>query len=46
MPMRVDTDPDPIDYMRVRELSEKFTQLWKRLQAFYLDAVAGFRPNS
>jgi hypothetical protein len=42
MPMRLDTDPDPVDYMRVRELSEEFTQLWKRLQAFYLDAVAGF----
>jgi hypothetical protein len=42
MPIRIDTDPDPINYVRVRELSEEFTQLWKRLQAFYLDAVAGF----
>ena len=42
MPIRIDTDPDPINFMRVRELSEEFTQLWKRLQAFYLDAVAGF----
>jgi hypothetical protein len=38
----IDTDDDPIDYRKVRELSEEFTQLWKRLQAFYLDAVAGF----
>jgi hypothetical protein len=42
MPTQTDTDPDPINYMRLRELSEEFTQLWKRLQAFYLDAVAGF----
>jgi hypothetical protein len=42
MPIRIDTDPDPINYVRVRELSEEFTQLWKRLQAFYLDAVAIF----
>jgi hypothetical protein len=42
MPIRIDTDPDPINYVRVRELSEEFTQLWKRLQAFYLDALAGF----
>jgi hypothetical protein len=39
---RIDTDDDPIDYGRVRELSEEFTQFWKRLQGFYLDAVAGF----
>jgi hypothetical protein len=39
---RIDTDDDPIDYRRVGELSEEFTQLWKRLQAFYLDAIAGF----
>jgi hypothetical protein len=31
-----------IDYRRLAELSEEFTQLWKRLQAFYLDSVAGF----
>jgi hypothetical protein len=34
---------DPkVDYRRLHQLSEEFTQLWKRLQAFYLDAVAGF----
>ncbi|MSP00103.1 MAG: hypothetical protein EXR07_03485 [Acetobacteraceae bacterium] len=31
-----------IDYTRLRELSDEFTQLWRRLQSFYLDAVAGF----
>ena len=34
-------DPN-VDYKRLRELSEEFTQLWNRLQALYLDAVAGF----
>lgn len=35
---------DPtVDYMRLRELSDEFTQLWERLQAFYLDAAAGFQ---
>jgi hypothetical protein len=34
---------DPhIDYRRLRELSNEFLQHWKRLQAFYLDAAAGF----
>ncbi len=34
---------DPkVDYRRLHELSEEFTRVWKRLQAFYLDAVAGF----
>lgn len=34
---------DPcIDYVRLRELAEEFTQHWKRLQAFYLDAASGF----
>jgi hypothetical protein len=34
---------DPkIDYHRLRELSDEFTAHWNRLQAFYLDAVAGF----
>ena len=34
---------DPkIDYQRLRQLSEEFTQVWNRLQALYLDAVAGF----
>jgi hypothetical protein len=31
-----------VDYRRLRELSEEFTQHWERLHAFYLDAVAGF----
>jgi hypothetical protein len=31
-----------VDYQRLRELSDEFTQVWERLQAFYLDAVAGF----
>jgi hypothetical protein len=35
------SDPD-IDYRRLQELSEEFTALWSRLQALYLDAVAGF----
>ncbi len=34
-------DPN-VDYRRLNELSEEFTQHWNRLQAFYLDAVAGF----
>ncbi|MAE44427.1 MAG: hypothetical protein CMF63_05510 [Magnetovibrio sp.] len=34
-------DPN-IKYKRLHELSEEFTQVWIRLQAFYLDAVAGF----
>ena len=31
-----------VDYPRLHQLSEEFTQHWHRLQAFYLDAVAGF----
>jgi hypothetical protein len=31
-----------VDYPRLHQLSEAFTQHWKRVQAFYLDAVAGF----
>jgi hypothetical protein len=31
-----------IDYQRIHQLSEEFTRHWKRLQALYLDAVAGF----
>lgn len=34
---------DPkVDYQRLHQLSEEFTELWNRLQAFYLDAVVGF----
>jgi hypothetical protein len=33
--------PD-VDYQRLRLLSEQFTEHWRRLQAFYLDSVAGF----
>jgi hypothetical protein len=32
-----------IDYRRLAELYEEFDELWTRLHAFYLDAVAGFR---
>ena len=31
-----------VDYPRLHQLSEEFTQHWERLQAFYLDAVTGF----
>jgi hypothetical protein len=31
-----------VDYLRLRQLADEFTQHWKRLQAFYLDAVVGF----
>lgn len=34
-------DPD-VDYRRLHELSGEFTRFWHRLQALYLDAVAGF----
>ena len=34
---------DRIDYRRLAELYDEFDELWTRLQAFYLDAVAGFR---
>ncbi len=34
-------DPN-VDYQRLHQLSEEFTRVWNRLQAFYLDAVAGF----
>ncbi|HUK59703.1 MAG TPA: hypothetical protein VLV50_10775 [Stellaceae bacterium] len=35
------SDPK-VDYRRIGELSEEFTQFWNRIQALYLDAVAGF----
>ena len=38
-PHRVDPN---VDYKRIHELSDEFTRLWERLQAFYLDASAGF----
>jgi hypothetical protein len=31
-----------VDYPRLCQLSEEFTQHWERLQALYLDAAAGF----
>jgi len=34
-------DPN-INYIRLRELSDEFTNLWKRLQSLYLDASIGF----
>lgn len=34
---------DPkVDYRRLAQLSKEFTQVWNRLHALYLDAVAGF----
>ncbi len=33
---------DAIDYARLRQLADEFTEHWQRLQSFYLDAVAGF----
>jgi hypothetical protein len=33
---------DAIDHARLRQLADEFTEHWKRLQSFYLDAVAGF----
>lgn len=38
-PHRIDPQ---IDYRRLRQLSDEFTDLWKRLQSFYLDAAVGF----
>jgi hypothetical protein len=35
------TEPN-VDYRRLGELSDEFTALWERLQAFHLDSVAGF----
>ena len=34
-------DPN-VDYEKLHQLSDEFTQVWNRLQALYLDAVAGF----
>lgn len=31
-----------VDYKKLQQLSEEFSQLWNRIQALYLDAVAGF----
>lgn len=43
MGVRIDDGTDPsINYRRLAELSDEFTQHWDRLQAFYLDAAAGF----
>jgi hypothetical protein len=38
-PQRIDPN---VNYRRLSELSEEFYQVWRRLQALYLDAVAGF----
>lgn len=38
-PQSIDTH---VDYRRLHQLAEEFTRHWKRLQAFYLDAAAGF----
>jgi len=37
----IQINPD-IDYRRLGQLSDEFTNLWKRLQSLYLDAAAGF----
>ena len=39
MPVRIEPG---VNYMRLRQLADEFTQHWNRLQAFYLDAVVGF----
>jgi len=38
-PYRINPD---VDYRRLHQLSDDFTNLWKRLQSFYLDAAVGF----
>jgi len=38
-PHRIDPN---INYQRLQQLSEEFMEVWKRLQAHYLDATAGF----
>jgi hypothetical protein len=38
-PHRIDPD---VNYERLHQLSDEFTNLWRRLQALYLDAAAGF----
>jgi hypothetical protein len=39
MPVRIESG---VNYRRLGQLADEFTQHWKRLQAFYLDAVVGF----
>ncbi len=39
MPVRIEPG---VNYPRLRQLAEEFTQHWSRLHAFYLDAVVGF----
>jgi hypothetical protein len=39
--MPVQIEPG-VNYRRLGELADEFTQHWSRLQAFYLDAVVGF----
>lgn len=38
-PLQIDSNAD---YRRLHQLSDEFTQVCERLQAFYLDAVVGF----
>jgi hypothetical protein len=38
-PHRIDPD---VNYERLHQLSDEFTNFWQRLQALYLDAAAGF----
>jgi len=40
--METEKDSSNIDYKRINALSHEFTQHWKRVQAMYLDAIAGF----
>jgi hypothetical protein len=39
--MPPEIDPT-MDYRRIRDLTQEFTDLWERLHAFYLDASSGF----
>ncbi len=39
MPIRIEPG---VNYLRIGELADEFTQQWNRLQAFYLDAAVGF----
>ena len=38
-PHRIDPS---VNYKRIHQLSDEFTNVWQRLQALYLDAAAGF----
>lgn len=40
-PRRIDPH---VNYKRLHQLSDEFTNIWQRLQALCLDAAAGFVP--